>query len=239
MCEPISITLGVLSAVGAGASAIGQHQQQNAEVARSNAIAQQQYSQQLQIAAANDAAKGRAYQAQLASNTAAKNAYYRTLSANQTEENRAITAASNKLQEQRRSASFQAQKNVAEAIIAQGSVLSTGKAGQSFLLQAMDVERQLGFEMAQIDASMMDATRAFGLDLEGVALDRGSADAAAWNNLPADPLSPEASFAPIKPINQRGPSGLALAGNLISAGVGGATSGLSAYSGLKEAGIVT
>ena len=130
-------------------TAVGQHQNQQAAVARSNAIAQQQYAQQLQIMSAQEQAKGRAYEAQLNASNAAKNAYYKQISANQVEANRALTAAQNKLQEQQRSAAFQAQAQVAKSIQAQGQVLSTGRAGQSFLLQAMDAERQLGFEMAQ------------------------------------------------------------------------------------------
>ena len=54
---------------------IGAHQQQQAAVARSNAIAQQQYQRDLQIAAQRDREK-QTYQAELKADTAAKNAYY-------------------------------------------------------------------------------------------------------------------------------------------------------------------
>ena len=87
MCEPISATIGVLSAVGGGMTAIGQHQQQQAQVARSNAIAQQQYQRQLQIAAAQDQEQARVYEAQLKASTAARNAYHRQITANQAEAN--------------------------------------------------------------------------------------------------------------------------------------------------------
>ena len=90
MCEPISATIGVLSAVGGGMQAIGAHQQQQAAVARSNAIAQQQYQRELQIAAQRDQAKLRTYEAELKADTAAKNAYYAQLTANQAEATRAI-----------------------------------------------------------------------------------------------------------------------------------------------------
>lgn len=232
MCEPVSITMGILSAIGTGAQAIGQHQQQQAMVARSNAIAQQQYQQQLQIAQAESQANQRVYEAQLNANAAAKNAYYKQISTNQLEANRALIAEQHKLQEQQRAAGFQAQKNMAEAIQAQGTVLSTGGSGQSFLLRAMDAERQLGYEQAQVDATLYDAARANGLAKEGILLDQTSANYAAWNNLPADPMAPQAPFMPIAPIAQQGPSGLALAGGLIGAGVGGVTSGLSTYSSL-------
>ncbi len=231
MCEPISATIGVLSAVGGGMQAIGAHQQQQAAVARSNAIAQQQYQRELQIAAQRDQEKGRAYQAELKADTAAKNAYYAQLTANQAEATRAIASADQKLEEKRTTAAFSSQRNIANAIKAQGQVLSSGKAGQSTLLAALDAERTLGFEMAEIEQTLYDARRASGIEKEGILLDQHSANTAAWNNLPASPLAPEASFLPVKPIMASGPSGLALAGGLISAGVSGVSSGLGAILG--------
>jgi len=228
MCDPVvapAIAIGVASAGFSAMTAVGQHQNQQAAVARSNAIAQQQYAQQLQIMSAQEQAKGRAYEAQLNASNAAKNAYYRQISSNQVEANRALTAAQNKLQEQQRSAAFQAQAEVAKSIQAQGQVLSTGRAGQSFLLQAMDAERQLGFEMAQIDATLYDARRASGLEQQGILLDQQSANMAAWNNLPPDPFSPQAEFHPLAPVAAKGPSGLALAGQLGSAVLEGAETG--------------
>jgi hypothetical protein len=225
MCEPISATLGVLSAVGGGMQAIGAHQQQQAAVARSNAIAQQQYQRDLQIAAQRDRAKLQTYQAELKADTAAKNAYYAQLTANQAEATRALASANNKLEEKRTASAFGVQRQMAASIQAQGQVLSTGKAGQSTLLAALDAERTLGFEMAEIEQTLYDARRASGIEKEGILLDQHSANTAAWNGLPAAPLAPEASFLPVKPIMASGPSGLALAGNLLGAGVSGVSAG--------------
>jgi hypothetical protein len=213
--------------------AIGQHQAQQAAVARSNAIAQQQYQRDLQIAAARDREKGRVYQAELKADTAAKNAYYAQLTANQTEANRALASSNQKLNEKRAGAAFDAQTKLAAAIQAQGEVLSSGKAGQSFLLQAMDAQRQLGFEQAQINQTLYDAATAAGVEREGILLDQNAANVSAWNNLPAAPLSPEASFLPVKPIKAKGPSGLALAGSLLGAGIDGASAGIGTYKTLK------
>ena len=96
-------------------------------------------------------------------------------------------------------------------------------------------EARVGAEVSQ---SLYDANLASGIEREGILLDQASANTAAWNGLPAAPLPPEASFLPVKPIKASGPSGLALAGNLVSAGVSGVSSGLGAYSGLKEANII-
>ena len=223
MCEPI--TIGVLTAAAGGMQAIGAHQQQKAAVARSNAIAQQQYQRDLQIAAQRDRVKQQTYQAELKADTAAKNAYYAQLTANQAEATRALAAANNKLEEKRTTSAFGVQRKMAAAIQAQGKVLSTGKAGQSTLLAALDAERTLGFEMAEIEQTLYDARRASGIEKQGILLDQNSANTAAWNGLPAAPLAPEASFLPIKPIKASGPSGLALAGSLIGAGVSGVSAG--------------
>lgn len=229
MCEPISIALGVASFAGSAASAVGQHQQQQAAVARSNAIAKQQYQQQLQIAAAKDQEKGRVYQAELKATAVAKSAYFSQLEANQAEANRASISVQQKMDERRTAAKFNMQGQIANSIKAQGEMLATGKSGQSFLLNAMQAERDLGFEIAQIEQSLYDARRASGIEAEGIALDQQSANVGAWNNLPADPLSPMASFMPIKPIKAQGPSGLALAGNLISGAAGAVGTGISTY----------
>lgn len=214
--------------------AIGAHQQQQAAVARSNAIAQQQYQRELQIAAQRDQEKLRTYEAQLKENTAAKNAYYAQIASNQVSANRALRAEDQKFRERQNTAAFQAQTNIAKAIREQGSVLATGRAGQSFLLQAMDADRQLGFEQAQVEQTLYDASMATNIAKEGILLDQASANNTAWNNLPADPLSPQASFLPVKPIMQSGPSGLALFGNLVSAGVGGVSTGFSTYGSITD-----
>ena len=236
MCEPISIALGVASFAGSAASAVGQHQSQQAAVARSNAIAKQQYQQQLQIAAAQDQEKGRAYKAELKATAVAKSAYFSQLEANQAEANRASISVQQKMDERRTAAKFNMQGQIANSIKAQGEMLATGKSGQSFLLNAMQAERDLGFEIAQIEQSLYDSRRASGIEAEGIALDQQSANVGAWNNLPADPLSPMASFMPIKPIKAQGPSGLALAGNLVSGAAGAVGTGISTYSTIKDLG---
>jgi len=220
-------------------TAIGQHQQQQAAVARSHAIATQQYQREMQIAAARDRVKQQTYQAELKAETASKNAYYAKITANQAEANRALAASGQNRRQKGTAAAFDAQRNISKAIRAQGQVLASGKTGQSFLLSVMDTERQLGLEQAEVSQSLYDANLASGIEREGILLDQASANTAAWNGLPAAPLPPEASFLPVKPIKASGPSGLALAGNLVSAGVSGVSSGLGAYSGLKDANIIT
>jgi hypothetical protein len=236
MCEPISITLGVLSAGFGAASAYGAYEQQAAATAYSNAVAQQNYASQLAIAAATDAAAGNAYEAEVESNAAAKSAYYSQLSVNQSSANTAIAAENNKLQEKRTTASFDQQKALASAIQAQGTILASGKTGQSEYLRILDTTRQLGIEQAQIDQTISDANRAAGLAVEGILLDQTSADIAAWNGLPADPLSPAPSALPPEPIEQSGPSSWSLVGGIGGSVVGGVSTGLSTYGNIMDNG---
>jgi len=246
MCEPISMGTAIALSAGSAAvsfagsamTAVGQHRAQQAAVARSNAMAQQQYQQELRIAAQRDREKGNVYKANLEANTAAKNAYYAQLSANQTEATRALVSADHKLEEKRTTAAFEVQRQMAQAIQSQGTVLSAGKSGQSSLLQAMDAERTLGYEMAEIEQTLYDARRASNIEKQGILLDQYSADVAAWNGLPANPLSPEASLLPVKPIMASGPSSLALAGALTSGAMGAVQSGFGTYGDLKAAGAI-
>ena len=83
------------------------------------------------------------------------------------------------------------------------------------------------FELAQIEETVYDKTLATAISQEGIALDRAAADAAAWNGLPASPMAPSATLLPVKPIKAQGPSGLALAGNLVSGAASAYSTGYS------------
>lgn len=229
MCTIVAaaVATGVASAAFGTMGAIASYEQQAAATAYSNAVAQQDYANQLSIAAANDANAGLAYEAELESVASAKSAYYSQLSVNQSSANTAVAAETNKLQEKRNVASFDQQTALSNAIQAQGAVLASGKTGQSQYLRLLDTTRQLGFEQAQIDQTIADANRATGLAVEGILLDQTSADIAAWNGLPADPLAPAPSALPPEPIMQSGPSTLGLIAGIGSSVVDGVSTGTS------------
>tara|TARA_A200000159_G_scaffold164154_1_gene192693 strand:- start:64 stop:777 length:714 start_codon:yes stop_codon:yes gene_type:complete len=235
MCTIVAaaVATGVASAAFGTMGAIASYEQQAAATAYSNAVAQQDYANQLSIAAANDANAGNVYEAELESVASAKSAYYSEISLNQSSANTAVVAELNKLQEKRNVASFDQQTALSNAIQAQGAVLASGKTGQSQYLRLLDTTRQLGFEQAQIDQTIADANRATGLAVEGILLDQTSADIAAWNGLPADPLAPAPSALPPEPIMQEGPSTLGLIAGIGSSVVDGASTGINTYATLK------
>ena len=235
MCEPTLI----FSAAMGGMQAISGIQEQNRAhraqvdaVNRSNAMARQKYINDIQISAYNDQQKLNVFDAQLAADSASQQAYYKQQEINQIEANRAVAAADQELQEKLTEQMFASQANLAKAIQAQGTVLASSmSAGQSMLLELTQVERELGFEQAQIDATIFDATRSYGIDRYGIDLDQYAANTSARNSITQSALiAPSASFQTIKPIKQNAPSkpsilGPILGGITTTVGMGAAIGG--------------
>ena len=229
MCE--AATLGILSGVAqAGAGIIQQnaaHRNAVAQVNRSNAIARQKYLNDITISAFNDQRKGEVFTAQLQADAASRQAYYRQKEINQIEANRSSETAQQELREKVTEAMFKSQEGLAKAIEAQGTILASGQqAGQSMMLQLADVERQMGFKNAQLNASVFDATKAFGIKQFGVDLDQFGADTRAYNSISTTAaIAPSASFKTIRPIEQAPPEKPSILGPLL----GGIASGVGVY----------
>ena len=233
MCE--AVTLGILSGVAqAGAGIIQQnaaHRNAVAQVNRSNAIARQKYLNDITISAFNDQRKGEVFTAQLQADAASRQAYYKQREINQLEANRSSETAQQELREKVTEAMFKSQEGLAKAIEAQGTVLASGQqAGQSMMLQLADVERQMGFKNAQLNASVFDATKAFGIKQFGVDLDQYGADTRAYNSISTTAaIAPSASFKTIRPIEQAPPEKPSILGPLL----GGISTGIGVYGQVK------
>tara|TARA_Y100001963_G_scaffold39904_1_gene55813 strand:+ start:3990 stop:4721 length:732 start_codon:yes stop_codon:yes gene_type:complete len=229
MCEPVSIALGVASAAGGMMQAKAQHNAAKAAAQRQNHINELNYRNNLNIASAKDKAKARDYDRKLAAAAAAQTALAQQKQLNVQERNRASIAAQQKLEEVGTEIAFEQQAAIIKQIQAQGTILAgEQQSGQSMLLSIMDTERALGFEDAQLSASMVDANKAYRIAEYGFDLDNYTADVIAMNRLPAAPVAQSASFMPIKQPKVQGPSGLGLMGGMLSAVAGGASTGLSA-----------
>jgi len=234
MCE--AVTLGIISGVAqAGAGIIQQnaaHRNAVAQVNRSNAIARQKYLNDITISAFNDQRKGEVFTAQLQADAASRQAYYKQREINQLEANRSSETAQQELREKVTEAMFKSQEGLAKAIEAQGTILASGQqAGQSMMLQLADVERQMGFKNAQLNASVFDATKAFGIKQFGVDLDQYGADTRAYNSISTTAaIAPSASFKTIRPIEQAPPEKPSILGPIL----GGIASGVGVYGTLSD-----
>ena len=235
MCAPIA--LGIASGVGTAVTGIMEqnraHRAQVDAVNRSNAIARQKYINDITISAYNDQRKGEVFTAQLQADAAARSSLYQQREINQIEANRASESAQQELREKVTEAMFASQENLAKAIQSQGTVLASGQqAGQSMMLSVDDVERKYGMQQAQLDASVFDATKAYGIKQFGVNLDQYNSDMSAVNNLSTSAVvAPIASFKTIRPTKQKAPPKPSILTPLLS----GFSAGVGTWSGVKTA----
>ena len=220
MCDPLVIggVLGVAKAATGIAEQNRQHQNQVDAVNRSNAMARQNYLNQIQISAFNDQRKGDVFEAQLKADAASRAAYYRQKEINQAEATRALTASDQKMRERITEKMFQSQTNLAKAIQAQGTVMASGQqSGQSMLLSLNEAERDFGFKQAQIDATIYDATKNYGIEKYGINLDQYAADSRAINQISTTAaVAPGASFKTIRPIKKAPPRKPSALGPILS-----------------------
>ena len=235
MCAPIA--LGIASGVGTAVTGIMEqnraHRAQVDAVNRSNAIARQKYINDITISAYNDQRKGEVFTAQLQADAAARSSLYQQREINQIEANRASESAQQELREKVTEAMFASQENLAKAIQSQGTVLASGQqAGQSMMLSVDDVERKYGMQQAQLDASIFDATKAYGIKQFGVNLDQYNSDMSAVNNLSTSAVvAPIASFKTIRPTKQKAPPKPSILTPLLS----GFSAGVGTWSGVSQA----
>ena len=234
MCDPIA--LGIISGVGSAVTGIAEqnraYRAQVDAVNRSNQIARQKYLNDIQISAFNDQRKGEVFTAQLQADAASRSAFFKQRELNQIEANRASESAQQELREKITESLFSSQQNLAKSIQAQGTVLASGQqAGQSMMLTLDQAERELGFAQAQLDASIFDATKAYGIKQFGVDLDQYSSDVSALNRITTSAaVAPSASFKTIRPIKQNPPPKPSALGPIMS----GFSTGVSVYGGLKD-----
>ena len=235
MCS--ALALGIASGVGTAVTGIMEqnraHRAQVDAVNRSNAIARQKYLNDITISAYNDQRKGEVFTAQLQADAAARSSLYQQREINQIEANRASESAQQELREKVTEAMFASQENLAKAIQSQGTVLASGQqAGQSMMLTLDDVDRKYGMQQAQLDASVFDATKAYGIKQFGVNLDQYNSDMSAVNNLSTSAVvAPIASFKTIRPTKQKAPPKPSILTPLLS----GFSAGVGTWSGVTTA----
>ena len=235
MCSVLAVAVvsGAGTAIADRQAKMSQWRAQKAAVDRSNAMAKMQYQNQTQISAFKDQQKLNVFEAQLAAQSAARVSLTKQLEINQQEATRASLSNQLKLNEKITEAQFEGQQKLAASIQAQGTVLASGmQAGQSMMLAMQDVERQLGFEQAAVNASLFNANQSFGMSEYGNQLSQYAADSRAYNQLPSGPLfAPVAEFQTVKPLEQASPEKPSMLGSIMA----GVSAGVSVGSGIGSA----
>tara|TARA_B100000427_G_scaffold320568_1_gene320071 strand:- start:728 stop:1507 length:780 start_codon:yes stop_codon:yes gene_type:complete len=229
----IAAVSGVGTAIADRQAKMSQWRAQKAAVDRSNAMAKMQYQNQIQISAFKDQQKLNVFEAQLDAQAQARQNLTKQVEINQQEATRASLSNQLKLNEKVTEAAFEGQQKLAASIQAQGTVLASGmQAGQSMMLAMQDIERQLGFEQAAVNASLFNANQSFAMSEYGNRLSQYAADSRAVNALPAGPLfAPVAEFQTVRPIEQAAPEKPSMLGSIMA----GVSAGVSVGHGIGHA----
>jgi len=203
MCIPagaLAVVTAIGSAVAGSVQSIASYTQQETNYA--NAVAQQQYQMQQQAYAQSE----RAYAQQVEQiNLAA---------------NRAYESKQKELSAEYRKASEDANQRMVKSLQQQGTILSSGRSGQSIGILISDAERTAGRDFALLGQNLAYANEDYFYGAQSVFNEaQSSMNVAASNRM----------LAPTAPIMQQGPSALGLV-----AGIGGSLAGAaSTYSSLK------
>jgi hypothetical protein len=201
MCLPAA-AVGIITAVTSVVGSIASYSQQQQQTSYQNAVAQQQYQNEL---VAYDRSV-RATQEQYRLNTEAAN--------------RGYISEQNKLRSEYQKTVLEQQNLLVSSLQSQGTVLASGRSGQSIGLLMADAERQYGRDLATLGLNMAQANNDFFASTESIYNQAQSANnVAAANQM----LKPNA------PIMAPGPSPIGLVAGIASSGL----SGYQAYASLN------
>ena len=223
MCDPVSITLGVISAgLGIGQAVTGAQAAQQ-QVSFANAQARQGFRfQQMQAGAARNFEQLKAGQQEelmQINRLMADNAY-----AND------IAALNARLTQETAAASQEAQKGFIAGIKARGEIIASGRLGNTVDNLVADFRRQQAqFDYATSQNLAFTGTQ-IQLQKQGVAAERGSRIAS------QQPYLQQPVLDPLEPIYQSKPSMTPFLLQGASAAIGGVQTGMSTASSINKAG---
>ena len=223
MCDPVSITLGVISAgLGIGQAVTGAQAAQQ-QVAFANAQAQQNFAfQQMQAGSARNFEQMRANQQEelmRINRLMADNAY-----AND------IATLNSRLMQEQAAASQEQQKGAIAGTKARGEVIASGRLGNTVDNLVADFYRQ----QAQFDYATSQNLAFTGTQVQlqkrGVAAERGSRIAS------QQPYIQQPVLDPLEPLYQKEPSMAPFLLQGAGAAIGGVQTGMSTAASIKNAG---
>lgn len=193
MCLPAAVA-GILTAVTSAVSTIAQYSSQQAAVAQQNAVARAQYQNQMAVYRQSE----QAYKQQTDLNAEAAN--------------RAYISEQQKLDFEYRKAALEATELLASSMRTQGTLLASGRSGQSIGILANDADREYSRDLATLGLNLAYANQNYLTTANGIQQQWESA-----NNLAAS----QRQIKPQAPIMQSGPSPLGLIAGLGGAALGG------------------
>jgi hypothetical protein len=200
MCVPVVV--GIITGLTSVVGSIAAYSQQQQEVAYQNSVNQQRYQAEVQ-----------AYERSVV----ATKEQYRL---NAESANRAYVSEQNKLRAEYQKAITEQQTLLTSSLQTQGTILASGRTGQSVGLLMSDAERQYGRDLATLGVNLAWTENDFFNNTQAV-----FNEAQSQNNVVAS----NQMLKPSAPIAVPGPSPIGLATGIVQGGL----SGFQAYSSLK------
>ena len=197
---------------------------QNAQIEFQNQAAEQEF--QYNTLQAQSARTGEAQQKQLQEDVIAQNFDL----ANMAYESD-IAALNLRLMQEQAAAGAEKRKTSLAALQAKGEVIAAGRVGNSIQNLIADVQRQQAAFDYATDQNLAFSGKQIKEQKRGAGVERASRIAS------QQPYLERTILDPMKPIKRGKVSGPGFAG-ILSAGLGGVTTGFNTYSGMKDAGLV-
>ena len=209
MCEPISIA----TAAASGMSAIGSHQSASAQANAANAAATSNYKYKLKVRERNWDRERYRYGTQVQQ-------FKNEVSENSLAAQRAYAATQVKLNDKFKDAAFSNQTLAAKMLEVSGADAARGRTGKSVQRAQSAAFAQFGRNQATLTESLLSATYGANNTNANLRREQLSANNKAYSKVM---IAPQPDVAPPPPPMTPGPSGLALAGGLLSSAVTGYT----------------
>ena len=226
MCEPVTVSI-VMGVMSAGLQIMQQQaatRAQNAQIDFQNMQAEQEF--QYNTLQAQSARTGEAQQKQLQEDVIAQNLFL----ANEAYESD-IAALNLRMMQEDAAASAEKRKTSIAAMQAKGEIVAAGRVGNSIQNLIADVQRQQAVFDYATDQNLAFTGKQLQEQKRGAGVERASRIAS------QQPYLERTILDPMKPIKRGKVSGPGFAG-ILSAGLGGVTTGFNTYSGMKDAGFV-
>jgi hypothetical protein len=167
-----------------------QQEQANLQVQQANQSILTQYEQQVRATKAERESIVSRYAADKLGYQRSKEQADKQYGLNAEALNTAYMQEQTKLKEVRQQAAFESQAALAKSIGMKGTILASGRTGQSVGLLVKDVERQSGFEIAAQEASVDSAKDAAGISMDQAFNQAESANAQAASKIGFNPEKP-------------------------------------------------
>jgi len=204
----LAIVTAIGSAVSGGIQSIASYNQETQAAISANRQSMKAYEIQMNQ-----------FNAQMMSYQESQRMYQEQIQMNAEAANRAYVSEQSKFQAERRKAAEDAQKLMLQSMQRQGTVLASGRSGQSIGLLMADAEREYGRDLAMLGQNLAYSQEDYFLGTQSIFQDAKSANVLAANQRQMKPTQPG------MPDMQAGPSSFGLI-----AGLGGSVmQGLATY----------